>query len=531
MTTVIKNYWLLLIIILASILVRVWLLGSLPSILNRDEAALGYNAFLLQQTGYDEWNKSWPWALESFGDYKLPGYPLLLVGLFTLASPSDFVVRLPSMVAGVGIVILAYALARKFGWPYIYSCIFALVIGFSPVFIFYSRMAFEANLGLFLTLAIVYLAYFPWVKRLLLNDVLLLITTAVAVLTYNTPFLLLPFLIILIPFRRNFKRPTTWTGAVIGLIVLWIAAAAVLLPLTTQKSGITIFSDPLVYHNYIDYRMGLNSSETALFGSKYVYWAGLILENAVSSFSPSFLILKGGSHPWHQVPGTGHLYIVVAILALVGFVVALGRLVVTVVSRNWKPLLQSTEFLLLYLLFISLLPSVITVDAPHATRSLLFFFMLAAFAVYGLWKTGTWLQQKMPGSRPRVEDLVIGIFSALFLLQAGAYMRTYFTQYPLRQIAFMPGYNFSLPPSSEPLDVIDAEGYQYILTAWYQQLPATEFLSTIQRQPKDTIGFSYPKQVGQTHFWKNITEARENQVRKALMWEPETESWQVYEIQ
>jgi hypothetical protein len=64
--------WLVLITLLA-FSVRFILSDSLPAALNRDEAAIGYNAMLLSQTGLDEWGRSWPLALESFGGYKLPG--------------------------------------------------------------------------------------------------------------------------------------------------------------------------------------------------------------------------------------------------------------------------------------------------------------------------------------------------------------------------------------------------------------------------------------------------------------------------
>ena len=70
--------WPLLVILLLAIVVRFWALGSLPVILNRDEAALGYNALLLVQQGVDEWGRQWPITLTSFGDYKLVGYVLLL---------------------------------------------------------------------------------------------------------------------------------------------------------------------------------------------------------------------------------------------------------------------------------------------------------------------------------------------------------------------------------------------------------------------------------------------------------------------
>src|SRR3990172_6192442 len=95
-----KKYLWLWLIIGVAFLQRFWQVGQLPATLNRDEAAVAYNAFLLSETGKDEWGRSWPVALESFGDYKLPGYSLVLMPFFKLLGLNDWVVRLPSVIAG-----------------------------------------------------------------------------------------------------------------------------------------------------------------------------------------------------------------------------------------------------------------------------------------------------------------------------------------------------------------------------------------------------------------------------------------------
>ncbi|KKU82941.1 MAG: hypothetical protein UY10_C0019G0001, partial [Microgenomates group bacterium GW2011_GWA2_47_8] len=73
-----KTTFFLLVCFLVLAIPRIWQLGILPLALNRDEAALAYNAVLLAETGKDEWGRSWPLALQSFGDFKLIGYPAVL---------------------------------------------------------------------------------------------------------------------------------------------------------------------------------------------------------------------------------------------------------------------------------------------------------------------------------------------------------------------------------------------------------------------------------------------------------------------
>ena len=52
-------------------LLRFYLLGRYPA-LNADEAAIGYNAYSLLETGRDEHGNSWPIHFQSFNDFK-PG--------------------------------------------------------------------------------------------------------------------------------------------------------------------------------------------------------------------------------------------------------------------------------------------------------------------------------------------------------------------------------------------------------------------------------------------------------------------------
>ena len=50
--------WLLLAIVVFAAVLRIWGIGQFPAGLNADEAAIGYNAYSLIQTGKDEDRKS-----------------------------------------------------------------------------------------------------------------------------------------------------------------------------------------------------------------------------------------------------------------------------------------------------------------------------------------------------------------------------------------------------------------------------------------------------------------------------------------
>jgi len=58
---------------------RFYQLANIPSSFNRDEPAIGYNAYSLLKIGKDEWGKRFPLSFKSFGDYKSPLYIYLTV--------------------------------------------------------------------------------------------------------------------------------------------------------------------------------------------------------------------------------------------------------------------------------------------------------------------------------------------------------------------------------------------------------------------------------------------------------------------
>src|SRR5258708_6386920 len=376
-----KTKVILLAIILFGFALRAWQVGSVPTILNRDEAALAYNAFLLKQTGTDEWGQKWPVALESFGDYKLIGYPLFLIGSFTLFGYNDVAVKLPSVLAGTVLIWLGYLFVKKIvKFDETLSLLAAFFIAIQPVFFFYSRIAFEANVALSLFIGGIILLFG---YRSLLAKVTAIILFFCAVFTYNTPLLLLPFLLPALLYWYGWKNWRTWLLPVVGAMIVLVLGAGSLLSLSKQKSGITIFSDELLWEQSVKYHLQFSGVVQKIVGNRIVFYSGVLLGNYVKSFTPIFLVFRGGPHPWHQLPGFGHVYGTVYVLGWVGILSAVWFFIQQARKKKSLPKMETT---LLFLLFISPLPSAVTVDAPHATRTLLFLFLFVIFAIYGIKK-------------------------------------------------------------------------------------------------------------------------------------------------
>lgn len=123
-----------------------------------DEAAIGFNAYSLAETGKDEYGKDFPIFLRSYGVYASPLYTYITALVTKLFGLSIFSTRLLSAVSGVLSIPLIYLIFKNlsiFKNKHI-PLMGALLFAISPWSIFFSRGAFEANLGLFLTLVAVY---------------------------------------------------------------------------------------------------------------------------------------------------------------------------------------------------------------------------------------------------------------------------------------------------------------------------------------------------------------------------------------
>ena len=515
-----KSKILLFLIIALALILRVYQVSALPLILNRDEAALAYNAYLLEESGLDEWQQTWPIAFKSFGDYKLPGYIYTLVALFKFVSPSDLVVRLPSVAAGTVIVFLGYFLAKKIFKQEKDSLLVALILAVLPVGIFYSRMAWEANLGLMFSLIAVILWLFVEAKNISQRhqlDAVGLLFCIFSVLTYNAPLLYLPALAVIIIINRGLKKWRKWLPLVAGISLVLTGSWLLFNQITAQKSGITIFTDSTVRTNYVQYRQTLSGLKLILFGSQYAYWFKLIINNLWESFSPQYLITRGGSHPWHSIHNHSHLYWSVYFLGLVGIIASLYAVIKTKLKTETGRNLLS----LIWLLFASLLPSIVTVDAPHATRSLLFFIIMVVLAVIGLRQIGRIVKNKL---------VVQMIFISFLALESSIYFKDYFIIYPQQQTVLQPGFDIAMQETyqkfkDEPVAVV-ADGYQYILAAWYLKLDSQTYFLTNIRQNPDTIGLSYGQQVANYRFIADREDRSETE-HLLLFWDENKELWQI----
>lgn len=496
----------LLLLVLGAVL-RLYKVDQFPPQLNRDEAALALNALYIHQSGVDEWGVKYPLQFKSFGDYKLPGYIYLLSALFQFNS-NDFIVRLPSVVAGSVIPLLVMVLATRFieyKKNKVVLIFILLSLTLSPFSFFYSRMAWEANLALSLMIGALILLFKK--ESSILNDSVAVVLYTLAVLTYNSPLLLLPFFILILPFVRGVKNYKSWIAPVVSLSIVCIFFLIVFSQNNAQKSGILFFKDPTIISQYPAYRAGFPSFLKTLLGNKLVYFITIGTAHYRDTFLPYFLVTHGGQHPWHSILGRGHLYWTTYILFVIGFFSQIWLIHKQFSHKKAHKKLEEIiqQSIPLFLLLVSPLPAIITTDAPHATRSLFTFIMIVIFSGFGLQSILALLTKYSK----KISTTFLFLLTLLLCIEASQYLYQYFYVWPPTftkelRIGFKPKLleaTQQFPNGS--IGVIDQGWYMYVLAAWYIQTPSTTFLSTVERTGPDTVGLYTVTHVGQFYFFEH----------------------------
>lgn len=133
----------LLVIVALAAVVRIYQLKDLPAGFFCDEAAEGYNAYLLGTTGYDENGEFLPVYIWSFGtSYKNPLVIYTAAAVMRFFGVDEFTTRLPPALFGILGVIAIFLLGRTMVSPWV-GIFAAVLLAFCPWHIHFSRITFD----------------------------------------------------------------------------------------------------------------------------------------------------------------------------------------------------------------------------------------------------------------------------------------------------------------------------------------------------------------------------------------------------
>jgi len=406
-----KVEWFLIIaIFVLAFALRFYKLGQIPSSLDWDEVSLAYNAQSLLQTGKDEFGNSWPLSIQSFNDYKPPVYTYLLIPVLKVFGKTEFAIRFPSALAGTLTVLVTYFLVKELlavgrvdDKLKIENCklkiplLATLLVAVSPWHLQFSRIAFEANVGLFFFIAGMWLL----IRALHRNSGWALffstLSMSMALMSYHSLRVVLPLTVIatLMIYRKELlillKSDLAAARSDLFKQLIPIVLSAILTILTILTISYTVFFQKVGQSRFektsfltIDNLLTVNRDRLEKYGKnpmdkiiniKYFVYAKQYIKGYLDHFDLRFLFLDGDRIDRHRTPGVGLLYWWELPFLFIGLMNLIRPM----------SLMASKEKAVLFLwMFLAPSASALTGGTPSAVRSLVFLPTFQIFTAMGI---------------------------------------------------------------------------------------------------------------------------------------------------
>ena len=417
-----------LIIIVASIL-RLWQLGKVPISPDWDEVALGYNAYSIMQTGRDEYGKLLPIILRSFDDYKPALYAYLSIPAVSVFGLNVFAIRLPSAIFGILTVLAVFFLVRELFKKNNLALLTAFLLAISPWHIQFSRVAFEANVGVALNVfgILFFLKAFkkPWF--LFLSFLMFGLSLHI----YQSEKVFVPLLIgiLVYSFKKEFsliRKKYIYISTIIFTIICLPLIYFTLIngEALSRAKTVSIFSNSSIIEANTE-KIARDKANNDLLGlvldNRRVEFVKYIVGGYLSHLDLNWIFIKGDIAR-HHAPGMGLMYLIELPFLFIGIYI--------LIFGNFSKAVKI--FTILWFLIVPI-PASITNDVPHAVRTINFLPVLQILTSIGIISA---LQKIFPpqrdpasgGTNLRLRYLIFSLFFLFFILNFLYYINQYFVQ-------------------------------------------------------------------------------------------------------
>lgn len=419
-------------ILIFTVLTRFYGLGKIPVGPDWDEAAIGYNAYSVRNTGKDEFGFAFPLVFRSFNDYKPPLYIYLTIPSVALFGLHTWSVRLPSALMGILAVAGTYFLTRellqfmciregsssrnqhsllKFQQDFerntyrssylkYVPIISSALLAISPWHIQFSRVAFEASVGVAFNIwgTIFFLRGLRSSKYFYLSSILF----ALGMYTYHTERLFVPLYILLL--GTVFKNYIIqYRKELLVSVCICLAMTVPIMVSLFDTSGLERFSSTSIFRKQTEFleksvqKYNWDKEHGSFVGQflndRRFEWAKIFISGYISHFSPRWLFATG-DYPRHHAPDSGLLYLWTIPFLCIGLIVIFGEF----------KILQ--RYLYGWLL-ISPLASAFTYEAPHAVRTLVFLPAFEIIVSVGIWKSLSYIRFQLQTNSDMVRKVMI----------------------------------------------------------------------------------------------------------------------------
>jgi 4-amino-4-deoxy-L-arabinose transferase-like glycosyltransferase len=429
---------------------RMYKLGSIPYSLYWDEMAMYVDVKSVLQTSRDMFGRPWFQVIyPSYGDFKLPVYIWFATASSKIFGLSEFSLRVPSVLAGVGTVFFAGLIARqilvdsdrkKIFYPQIIQLIAMLVVTVTPWAVMFSRTGFEGHVGQFFLSVSVWCALVASeAKKNSRNTHIFFLFLAPifgALATYSyfsvrfvwpVVFLAAEFLLVT-PFWRWQKKKQSifWWGVVeVGLPICIFASCLLPMlhsPLYNDSNTFRLGTDSVLKGDYVIQsnvlrEMAGNTRIDRVIFSQHWLMTRELLKNYADNLSPNFLFFTGDPNLRHGTGQTGLFLTVFLPFFTIGF---FGLLI--------KKRRVFAFFIIWWLA--ALLPASVPENTPHALRALNALMPLSLIISYGFFQTIEWIWKNSFFQRRLFRFTIVTAIATCALFSFCSFWYHYVSFYP-----------------------------------------------------------------------------------------------------
>lgn len=486
-----KHYLILILIGLIFLVTRLYQISEIPVSLYWDEASIGYNAFSVGKDLKDEWGEFLPIHFRAFGEFKLPVYiysSAIFVKIFGL---SELAVRLPAVLFSLGTLLIIYFLILEISKKKIAALAGGFLFTISPWFFIFSRTGYEATAGVMFYLLGTYINIKyknGWILFLGLLSFIL------SIYSYNSFRILAPITLFLFIGINTWQSKFNKKNILLSLFFISLFAVSLIpvIRLFIYDAGFgraQAFSlIPSVQQVYDlsgkpQLQIIFDRSGSTNWGTNFL----TVINNYFSHLSFNFLFL-GDPNPRSQNPGVGQIYYLDLILF------ALGLLYIKI-TKNKKALI------LIFLMFLSILPGSLFKEAPHALRTLSFVPFFCIINAFGF--------QFLYEKHKKIAILICGAYFILFC----NYFYNFITLYNFNtskdwQLAYKQLFvNYKNEfKEFDKVIITDDLAQPYIFALYYLKYDPQSFRKEVKYNSIDRWGQSAAAQIGNLEFRKPLEE-------------------------
>ncbi|OGK62026.1 hypothetical protein A2334_04105 [Candidatus Roizmanbacteria bacterium RIFOXYB2_FULL_38_10] len=446
-----------------------------PPCFNADEAAFGYNAYSLLNTGRDEYGTLLPLRLKSFGDYKMPLYSYLSIPFIAIFGLNEGGTRALNISLSFLFPFVVYLLSVELFKGKKVGLVAALLSSVSLGFHIVSRHAHETYLAAFLTTLACYLLIKSLQKPSLMRFFFFLITSLLLLFSYHPGRLYVLFFFGFIFLYMLLQKQKNTLLLVLLFVVIGFFGITDLVYKPERLKN-------LIFLNNAGFSLKIDELKTEG-GIRYLYnplFIGIkeIILDHLTYFSPQFLVVNGDENARFGYPGMSIMTPLEYLFVFIGLYYLFKN------KEKWR-------WFLLLLLFISPLSSSLAWSKGSLTRTVFLLVPLYISSSYGF---VTFLSQ----AKNKYRLLVIFCIAVLFLFFQTLDWDFYLFHYPKRKTvihAWQCGYkelgtyikeNYS---KYDHFYITKDVGMPYIFMLFYLQIQPKEYQKQASLTPADEYGF------------------------------------------